>query len=488
MLAWLTVHLGDATTWLRLPSVLAGAATVPVVFLLGDAIAGRRSGITAAALFAVMPFAVYYGSEARPYALLTFLVALSTLALLRALDSKSGVGWWIVYWLACVLALLTHYVAGFALPIQASWALLTQRDKWRAVLAANAAVVLLFLPWTGRIGEGDRLGKSVLNVLHPLTWDNIVNDPLRVAIGHPYALFGQVPGNFSLVVGGLALALIAVGLFGPRLLRSVGQPVPAVLGGESAPQSWRLRGRLNVPRVGWLLVALTAGTLAATAVYSALNFATIYSPRHVITVAPYVCLIVGIATAALPRRLALVSAGALVLAASLASVRVLADYPRPDMHAAADAIEARAPAGTPVVEPWRLGFDTERGQNGGALQQDLAIYLDDRYPLSIGLSSGRDWPSGRQVFAVTSGPAQTAQVTAAAQQAGDHLVETLTFPSFHTITVSRFVRGAGVAPSRAETIGAYLQQHPEALRAYLEQHPEARKRFNRAVQAQLGAR
>jgi Dolichyl-phosphate-mannose-protein mannosyltransferase len=66
LLAWLSAKLGDPTELIRLPSLLLGTATVPVVYAIGRASVGRAAGLAGAAIFALAPFTVYYGVEARP--------------------------------------------------------------------------------------------------------------------------------------------------------------------------------------------------------------------------------------------------------------------------------------------------------------------------------------------------------------------------------------------------------------------------------------
>jgi hypothetical protein len=465
VLAWLSGKLGDPAIFIRLPSVIAGVAAVPVIYLLGDAIAGRRSGLTAAALFAVIPFAVFYGSEARPYALILFLIPLSTLALLRAMEAKGQSGrWWLVYWAACVLALYTHYTAGTAVAAQACWALITQRGRRRPVLAANAAVALAFLPWLRQLDD-NTYSLVTLDALHPLTAGNIVTDPLRLILGHPYAAFDQVPGVVSIVVTCLVVAaVIAVTMRATRWGR-----------GAAVPR-WRSGGSLEVPAVGWLLVAMTAGVVALTLVYSALAVASIYESHHMITVVPYVCLLGGIAVAALRDRLAIIAACALVLAALLGSLRMLAEYPQPDFKGAAEAIARSAPPGTPVVEPWRIGHDP-RDLSFDPLQQSLAIYLDDRFPLQHP-ANARAWPKGREVYVVEGGPSPGGAVNAMARSAGAQVLETRSFNGFLGVTLRRY-------SAIGNAFDAYVAQHPDAFPTYLQEHPRALRHFRRVLRARL---
>ena len=65
VLGWLWVQVaGTGEFGLRSLSALAGIATVPVAYLLGLELRGRRAGILAAALVAVNPMLVWYSQEA----------------------------------------------------------------------------------------------------------------------------------------------------------------------------------------------------------------------------------------------------------------------------------------------------------------------------------------------------------------------------------------------------------------------------------------
>jgi uncharacterized membrane protein len=74
---------GEGEAALRSLSALAGVLTVWFAYGMGRDLFRRRVGLIAAFLYAVMPFAVYYGQEARMYALLALCAAASTWALLR---------------------------------------------------------------------------------------------------------------------------------------------------------------------------------------------------------------------------------------------------------------------------------------------------------------------------------------------------------------------------------------------------------------------
>src|SRR6202044_4007053 len=73
VLEWADARLlGTGELALRLPSALAGIATVPVAWAIGRELEGRRgrgAAAVCAALVAVNPLFVWYSQEARAYAL-----------------------------------------------------------------------------------------------------------------------------------------------------------------------------------------------------------------------------------------------------------------------------------------------------------------------------------------------------------------------------------------------------------------------------------
>lgn len=81
---WLALN-GDSPYLARLLSVLLGAATIPVVYLIGKRLSGSVMGLAAAVFLAVSPFNVFFAQETRMYALLTFNAAVAIYALVRLL-------------------------------------------------------------------------------------------------------------------------------------------------------------------------------------------------------------------------------------------------------------------------------------------------------------------------------------------------------------------------------------------------------------------
>src|SRR5207244_9301398 len=105
--------------------------------------------------WAVSPLAVWYAREARPYALMTLLVAASYLALVAIL--RRGRRRWLVAYLgATTLALYTEESALFALAPQVAVLLgAARRDRRQAaaLLGAGLGALLLYLPWLPQLAR-----------------------------------------------------------------------------------------------------------------------------------------------------------------------------------------------------------------------------------------------------------------------------------------------------------------------------------------------
>jgi 4-amino-4-deoxy-L-arabinose transferase-like glycosyltransferase len=138
-LAWVWSRLfGEGEVGLRALSALAGTATVPVAFLVGRELIGRRTGLVIATVTAVSPIMVWYSQDARAYALLVLLATAALYFFLRGrrTGSAGDLGWWAGL---SSLALATHYFAVFPLAIEGVL-LLTSAAPRRRVVAALVGV------------------------------------------------------------------------------------------------------------------------------------------------------------------------------------------------------------------------------------------------------------------------------------------------------------------------------------------------------------
>jgi mannosyltransferase len=86
---WIALQ-GDTPYYVRLLSVLFGAGTIPMIYLIGKRLSGALVGLAAAVFLALSPFHIYFAQETRMYTLLTFNAAVAIYALVRLLtDSRS---------------------------------------------------------------------------------------------------------------------------------------------------------------------------------------------------------------------------------------------------------------------------------------------------------------------------------------------------------------------------------------------------------------
>ena len=149
MNAW--VHLaGDSDVALRLPSLVAMAATAALVGLVGARADGPRTGLVAGVLFALLPISSAFAQEARVYAFADLAVALAGFLLLGVLDRPT---WRRLagYGTAVALVGLCHLVALLILLPHAVFVLVRGRHllgRW-AVAAAAGTAPALPLVWSG---------------------------------------------------------------------------------------------------------------------------------------------------------------------------------------------------------------------------------------------------------------------------------------------------------------------------------------------------
>jgi len=143
---WL--FFGDSVKHLRMLPILFSALALLALFFVGRSLSGFWVGIFASALFAVHPFAIYYGRELRHPAISSFLALLVLYAFVRVLRDKRLVSF-ALYFVSASLLLWTHYYAGFLIASHLLLLLFMLKGKRVEVLALGIAIALSFLPWLG---------------------------------------------------------------------------------------------------------------------------------------------------------------------------------------------------------------------------------------------------------------------------------------------------------------------------------------------------
>jgi len=140
--------LASRSAWfLRLLPALAGAAAVPLLFVLGRRLAGNWAGGAAAALLAVSPLHIYYSQEIKMYSLAGTLYVLGLIITHRLL-TKPGLGFAAALGGVWAVMLYTHYYLFMAVFIMNAAVLAgLGRRAFRWLIMADLTALVLFAPW-----------------------------------------------------------------------------------------------------------------------------------------------------------------------------------------------------------------------------------------------------------------------------------------------------------------------------------------------------
>jgi uncharacterized membrane protein len=146
----LTVRaLGEGEAALRIPSVVAGVLTIPILWLLAYEVTRNRwVANLSAILLAANPLHLWYSQEARPYALLVLFSSAALWSLAVALRT-SALRWWAGFAVFSSLAILTHVIGLVTLLLGAFWVVFRGHDRGllRRYAAASLGAVTLASPF-----------------------------------------------------------------------------------------------------------------------------------------------------------------------------------------------------------------------------------------------------------------------------------------------------------------------------------------------------
>jgi len=141
---WLGVS--QSLWWMRLPSLLAGAATVAALVLLARRWLPLGWSVLAGLLLALNPLFAEWTIQARPYTAATLFAVLSTAALVSAID-RGGTLRWVRYGLASLCMLLLHLMAVFVLAAQlVGVAIARRRSAWAGMAPTLGCVAVAVSP------------------------------------------------------------------------------------------------------------------------------------------------------------------------------------------------------------------------------------------------------------------------------------------------------------------------------------------------------
>jgi 4-amino-4-deoxy-L-arabinose transferase-like glycosyltransferase len=274
--------------WLRLPSIVAGVAAVPVLYAAVRALLGTRAALLSALALAVAPYAVSFSNYARGFTLATLGLVLALWAAAR-LGKGGGPRWWALYATGAVVALYSEYAAAlFLVPL--ALALFAVRRQVRT-LGFALAPFLALLPWIGEIQHSrDFAGVTKVDPTYPGPSPGSLRDTV-VALA-----FGEHGSAAAVGLRWLQFLAIAVVIAGALALVARRSRVAAVLLGGTA------MGAL-------VLHALTA-----------LVGPDVFAPRYMTALIPLGAALVGGAAASVPWRPAVPAVALALLAAGVAVV------------------------------------------------------------------------------------------------------------------------------------------------------------------------
>jgi 4-amino-4-deoxy-L-arabinose transferase-like glycosyltransferase len=157
----------DDEVWLRLPSLLASLAAIPVLYaIVRDLLDSPRAGLIAALGLAVAPYAVSFSNYSRAFTLASLGLLLALWAAVR-LARGGRRRWWLLYAAGAIVALYSEYDAAIFLAVVGALLILGVPPR-REALAFGALPALALVPWIGQLDRGlDQLDKTKVAPTYP---------------------------------------------------------------------------------------------------------------------------------------------------------------------------------------------------------------------------------------------------------------------------------------------------------------------------------
>ena len=164
----------------RLPFVIAGILSVPLIYLIAKKWFGITTACFSSLCFAIIAYPILYSQLARPYSFGLFFSLLAVWCWINLLigDNKKMFLKSICYGVATALCMLTHYFSFFfAIIVAATGIFFLKKETWKPYLLSGLVALVLFSPHIpmslkqfsmGGVGEwlakpeGDYLWKYIL--------------------------------------------------------------------------------------------------------------------------------------------------------------------------------------------------------------------------------------------------------------------------------------------------------------------------------------
>lgn len=324
--------LGMSEVALRLPFAIAGALTIPAIYVLTREVTDSWTSLHTAFLLALSPVHIWYSQEVRGYAFVVLFSVLATYFLVKWLRGKRPLS--IALYAACLFAgLVSNLSMAFLVMAHFAYLVLRQRHArvivWWAV--AVCVVLVAFSPWLKEIVVRVEPQRVVAGEAAP----PLIGGASFSAMAIPYSLFtfgagytlGPSPRDLQVDRRGSVRRSLALIVFA-----AVALAIPLTVGLVSVAKTDR-------DLLALLLLYLMVPAVAVTAL-AARNI-KLFNARYMLVALPAYLMLLGIGAAALTRMrywflmLPLVA----VLALSIGNYFANDHYAKDDLRAAAAAIE-----------------------------------------------------------------------------------------------------------------------------------------------------
>ncbi len=181
------VSSGEA--WLRLPSALAGTASIYFLYRWVDIWLGARIARVSAFLLAIHPLHIHYSQELRNYSFVLFFALAANFLFHRLLlDDRRRT--YFYYIIVMALAALSNFTAAFLFAVHSLILFMRKGFKWPVLVrwfVVAVAILVLISPWVYRIYIVIDVSKLVTPVM---PGELTVNERLR---GETTITFAAVP-------------------------------------------------------------------------------------------------------------------------------------------------------------------------------------------------------------------------------------------------------------------------------------------------------
>ena len=254
---------GTSEAAIRSLSAVAGALSVPLLYVIGRRLFSPTAALIGAATLALSPFHIWLSQEARGFTVLVLFGFVALYALLRALEHDER-RWWAVYAGAALATMYVHLYGLILIGTYGVMALALRRPErgWvRSLVVATAVPVILYIPWLLSLFYqfGEPQWRSRLSIVE------IVRQTMKtLPLGEENTwAFARQGWAVWVGLGACAIPLVA-----------------------RARSQWRGVAALLL----WLGIPIVASYLASFV-------SPIYAPRYLVVAAPALYLAIGVAIA-----------------------------------------------------------------------------------------------------------------------------------------------------------------------------------------------